>query len=417
MRVCQVTGEYPPMRGGVADYTAFLVAALARNGVSSVVITSEKALALRPEGVRGNPLPEVYGVPGWGYSSLGRIGEVVEGTRPDVVHIQYQTGAFGMHPAINLLPLWLRLRSHRPKVVVTFHDLRVPYLFPKAGPVRHLASSLLLAGADAVVATNAEDAAALSFGARSGSGAVERAGRFGPPLHRVPIGSNIPVNPVFGFEREQWRARLGVGSDQLLLCYFGFLAHSKGVDLLLGALGELARRGRNVKLVMIGGSAGDTNVSDRPYERQIRVQADEPTFRSRVLWTGFTGTEEVSANLLASDLCVLPFREGASLRHGTLIAAIAHGLPIVTTVPSPVPPLGESVRLVAGENCCLAPRNSLEGLVSAIEEVAGSPAVRERLSAGAKGLADHFRWDTIARRTLRLYQGLTGLEENRSPAV
>ena len=34
---------------------------------------------------------------------------------------------------------------------------------------------------------------------------------------------------------------------------------------------------------------------------------------------------------------MLPYREGASLRHGSLMAALAHGLPIVSTqVPADV---------------------------------------------------------------------------------
>ena len=403
MKVCLVTGEYPPMRGGVADYTAFLSAALSRHGVSTSVITSERARALRPEAPTNGTTAEVYTVPSWDYRCLRRIGEIVQATRPDVLHLQYQTGAFGMHPAINLLPLWLRSARNRPRLVVTFHDLRVPYLFPKAGPIRGLATTLLVLGSDATVTTNAEDAARLIHRRRDGH---PRAGRFGPSVHRIPIGSNIPVSPPPNYDRALWRARLAVGDDQLLLSYFGFLAPSKGVDLLMVTLGELLRKGHNVKLVMIGGSAGDTSTVDRSYERQIRTQADQPTHRGRVLWTGFTGPEEVSANLLASDICVLPFREGASFRHGTLVAAIVHGLPIVTTAPPPLPPLHDGLQLRSGENCYLAPPSNVAGLVAAVERVASSEALRSRLAAGARALGDLFCWDVIASQTLRMYQAL-----------
>jgi len=408
VKVCLVTGEYPPMRGGVADYTAFLAAALARYDVATTVVTSSKALAGRTRSDRAASTAEVIPVADWGYGSWRRVIEVVEGTRSDVVHVQYQTAAFGMHPAINLLPVRLRLVPARPRVAVTFHDLRVPYLFPKAGPVRQLANVLLVAGADAVVTTNAEDAARLAPGRKRSAvpdGTRDRVGRFGPPLYRIPIGSNIPVSPSSGYDRVQWRARLGVGPDQLLLSYFGFLAPSKGVDLLLAALGELVRRGRNVRLLMIGGSAGDTSVSaDRAYERQIRARTDEPTYRGRVLWTGFTGPEEVSANLLASDVCVLPFREGASCRHGTLVAAIVHGLPIVTTAPPALSPLRDGIELRSGENCYLVPPEDVGRLVDAVEEVAASEALRIHLAEGARALGEHFRWDTIARQTIRMYQ-------------
>ena len=41
MRVCLVTGEFPPQQGGVGDYTAELSKALAGLGVEPHVITSQ----------------------------------------------------------------------------------------------------------------------------------------------------------------------------------------------------------------------------------------------------------------------------------------------------------------------------------------------------------------------------------------
>ena len=52
------------------------------------------------------------------------------------MHIQYQSAAYGLHPAVNYLPWRLRALQHRPAIGATFHDLRFPYIFPKAGPLR-----------------------------------------------------------------------------------------------------------------------------------------------------------------------------------------------------------------------------------------------------------------------------------------
>ena len=407
MKVCLVTGEYPPMRGGVADYTHFLAEALARYGAETSIITSEKVRVSHSQ-ASSALRADVSTVPNWGHRGIGQAVEIIRAIRPDVVHVQYQAGAFDLNAAISTLPWRLRARSDRPRTVVTFHDLKVPYLFPKAGPLRRLANAALVYGADAVVATNAEDAARLAFPA-AGGGDVERALRFGPRLARVPIGSNIPVSPPAGFDRAQWRSRLGVAPDQLLLSYFGFLVPTKGVDVLVAALRELRRRGCGVKLAMIGGSSADLSVSaDRSYEQLIRQQTDQPDLRGSVLWTGFTGREEVSANLLASDVCVLPFREGASLRHGTLIAAIAHGLPIVTTAAPAVPRLREGLELLSGVNCLLTAVDDPSAIVDAIEKLASSPELRVRLADGARRLGEGFRWDAIARQSLLTYQAILG---------
>src|SRR5438105_13054936 len=53
-----------------------------------------------------------------------------------VVHVQYQAAAFGMTLPVHLLPRYFRRRAPGRKVFVTFHDLKVPYLFPKAGRLR-----------------------------------------------------------------------------------------------------------------------------------------------------------------------------------------------------------------------------------------------------------------------------------------
>ncbi len=66
---------------------------------------------------------------------------------------------------------------------------------------------------------------------------------------------------------------------------------------------------------------------------------------------------EVSANLLAADCAVLPYREGASLRHGSLMAALAHGLPIVSTTLTgcPAEAMKQFPMLEHGENALLTP--------------------------------------------------------------
>jgi hypothetical protein len=78
-----------------------------------------------------------------------------------VVNIQYQPAAYNMNSAaINFLP-W-RLKNV-VKTAVTFHDLRVPYLFPKAGRLRQTAVNFLARSADGVIATNPADYQSLSL--------------------------------------------------------------------------------------------------------------------------------------------------------------------------------------------------------------------------------------------------------------
>jgi len=381
------------MQGGVGDYTRELGRALRQLEHAVLAITSSRASSPQPPHASQDAFePELRPVvASWNWSSWACILRTAREWRPDVLHVQYQTAAYGMHPAINLLPLRLRLEKSRPCTVVTFHDLRVPYLFPKAGAVRRWINRELARRCDAVVATNSEDHQTLA--------AWPLARR---ALRLIPIGSNIHPQLPQGYERSAWRARLGVSQDETLLCYFGFLNDSKGGETLVRTLAELARRGRQVKLLMIGGQVGDSDPTNLTYLERVRGLIAELGMTERVLWTGYTSTEEVSANFASGDICLLPYRDGASYRRGSFMAALAHGMPIVSTTPRiPV----ES--LLHGENVWLVPPANHTAAADAVEALA-SPEMRTRLRHGALELASQFSWEGIAAQTAQLYSEILG---------
>src|SRR5207249_160970 len=152
-RLLLITGEFPPAQGGVGDYTCRLGVALQGKGVCVRVLTRGQGSGVRGQGKSKiqNPKSKIpLLAPRITISATLRA---LRGTRSQIAHIQYQTGAYEMRPTVNLLPLILRRRWGGP-TVVTFHDLRVPYLFPKAGPVREWANRLLARTADVAIATN-----------------------------------------------------------------------------------------------------------------------------------------------------------------------------------------------------------------------------------------------------------------------
>ena len=152
---------------------------------------------------------------GWGWRLLREIPACARAVGADWVHVQYQTAAYGMHPAINALPRFLRRQGLR--AAWTYHDLRVPYLFPKAGNrLRDRVTRLPLRAADAVIVTNQSDWESVRAQTRPGQ------------LHRIPIGSDIESRQFSDGERRERRAMRGYGGDQLVLGYFGFLERQQG---------------------------------------------------------------------------------------------------------------------------------------------------------------------------------------------
>ena len=383
MKVLLISGEFPPSQGGVGDYTREIGLALHDLGGEVHVATSTQAQPV--PGLTIHPI-----VKRWTWGCWRSLLSLVRRHEPDVIHIQYQAAAYAMHPAINFLPRRVRLLgAHRPRTVVTFHDLKVPYLFPKAGPLRRWVVNELARSSDVAITTNHEDFEALS-------------GELALPPALIPIGSNIAPRLPAEYDRDVWRARWGASPGALLLCFFGFINDRKGVDTLLRALKLLCaepQAAANPQLLFIGGQTGASDPTNVAYLAHIQALIAELSLADRVHWTGYLPAGEVSASFLSADLCVLPFRDGVSFLHGTFHAALAHGVPILTTRPRvPLP------ELIDGENVALVPPMDPPALAAAIQRLAADPDLRRSLGAGARLLAEEFRWDKIAADTLALYR-------------
>jgi glycosyltransferase involved in cell wall biosynthesis len=392
MKIGLVTGEYPPLEGGVGAFTQELAQALAALGHAVHIITDRRARPgsgqrlwrdlLQPVDLGFAILHPV--VKKWRWPALWAVADVTIRYELDVVNLQYQAAAYDMHsPAINWLP-W-RLRGVTT-TAVTFHDLRVPYLFPKAGRLRETTVTFMARHAKGAIVTNQADYNALTA-------------RVYTPTRQIPIGSNIATYVPDQAEIEAARVSLGLKPADCLLGYFGFLNESKGADTLLHALAGLAA---NTHLVFIGGQTGSSDPSNnQAFLAQLRQLIADLGLEERVHWTGFLPDQRVSTFLHAADLMVMPYRDGVSLRRGTLMAVLAHGRPLLTTSPaSPTPELAH------GQNVWLVPPEEAESVRQAAHALLADPALRGRLGENAARLSSSFSWDKIAGETAVFFTDL-----------
>jgi glycosyltransferase involved in cell wall biosynthesis len=379
MRIGQITGEYPPMQGGVGAFTQELSRALAALGHEIFVFTDHRA-------EKSNGLIHVTAdAHTWGWGALGRIRRWSQAQKLDVVNIQYQAAAYNMAAFVHILPV----RLDDVRVVTTFHDLLVPYLFPKAGPLRYQAVLTLARSSDGVIVTNRGDQERLVSEKSIAS------------LRHIPIGSNIKPEPPSDYNRAVWRAALGFQPDDIVVGYFGFLNASKGIETLLQAV-RIARNGNQpVKLLMIGGRTGSSDPSNIVYAREVEEMIEDLGLIDHINWTGFVDGPAVSGHLLAADLIALPYRDGVSLRRGSLMAALAHGCTIITTHPEiEIPEL-------SGDKCLrLIPTDSPTALAIAIEDLADNPELCQQMGRNARDLAQEFTWESIAARTAAYFEEL-----------
>jgi glycosyltransferase involved in cell wall biosynthesis len=211
------------------------------------------------------------------------------------------------------------------------------------------------------------------------------------PLTQIPIGSNIEAYSPNHIEIAEAREQLHMTDSDCLIGYFGFLNESKGADALLHALSGLES---NFHLVFIGGQTGASDPTNVHYMQHMKSIVVELGLTDRVHWTGFLSDKRVSTYLHAADMLAMPYRDGASLRRGTLMAALAHGRPLITTTPADPTP-----EIQHGENAWLVPVNDTTALEKAIMVLASDPLLRDSLGGKATDTARLFSWEHIATET------------------
>lgn len=402
MKIGLITGEFPPMEGGIGAFTAELAKAMAAEGHEVHILTHRRAKIARPrersktmgEAIQrlGNTwepqeLPYAFVHPRfkrWNWKEMSMIADISIRHDLDILNVQYQAAAFNMrNPAINFFPYRVNPLA---KSVTTFHDLRVPYLFPKAGALRKRAVYRLAKGSHGTIVTNPANKHELE------EQNVQMAHHA-----MIPIGSNIPAAHVNHLEIAENRKKLGLADGQILLGYFGFLNPSKGASDLINLMEQLDER---FHLAFIGGETGASDTFNNSYYLDsVRKEITEKGLEDRIHWTGFVSEKRVSAWLKTADMMVLPYQDGVSTRRGSLMAALSHGRPIVSTQAEYINPV-----LKDGDNMLLFSAGNIQAFKEKVMLLADNPELATQMGKAAEETSKGFSWANIAKSTLSFYE-------------
>lgn len=366
MRIGLVTGEYPPMEGGIGAHCRELARELTHQGHSVFVYSDSRSEE------PGSQVALKHNQGRWRIGALVSINRWAVDNKLDVVNLHYQTAAFQMSPFVHWLPDAVSV-----PVVTTFHDLRYPYLFPKAGRLRDWIVMRLARASEGVISTNHEDYARL---------------KLLPRAALIPIGSSVKTDLPPDFDRLRWRASLSAPETDYVVAHFGFINHTKGVETLLRAARTLLDKALPVRIWLIGGRTGTSDPTNAQYANAVQDLAARLNMADRVVWTGFLSNSEVAACFAACDVVALLYSDGASYRRSSLMAAVAQGAAILTTEPAVTIPVFRD-----GLNMRLVPPFDAHIAAGALAELWNDPDLRSRLRAGAKELAGEFNWPEIAR--------------------
>jgi glycosyltransferase involved in cell wall biosynthesis len=151
--------------------------------------------------------------------------------------------------------------------------------------------------------------------------------------------------------------------------------------------------------LLIGGRTGSSDPTNAEYAAQVENLIDSLGVKDQVITTGYLEPREVSRALLVCDVMLLPYVDGASLRRGSLLAAIAHGRAIVTTEPRY--PIGG---LTNEESILYVRSNDPAALAATVQRVLMDESLRARLQANVSEAAKLYTWDRIAAQTIEVFE-------------
>ena len=361
-----VTGEYPPAPGGVSDYSYAVASGLVDAG-EAVHVWCPEASGARTE----QPGVEVHPVAGtWSASDFLRM-DVALGRLPGRKRllVQWVPHAYGRRSLNVAFCRWIRRRARAGDILdVMVHE---PCLAFGEGSVRQdvaaavhrLMLALLLSRARRVwvaIPAWAETLRPWTFG---------RDVRF----CWLPVPSTIPIADFNGAVA-QLKSRVLTSPDGLIVGHLGTYSPAILRQLcavlppLLAAVPELQ--------VQLLGRGGELVLDE--------LRAVLGTNGQRVRASGPLSAGELSCHMQACDLMMQPYPDGASTRRTTLMAALAHGLPVVTTLGRLSEPFWRDSEAVAA-----VPAGDLPALAKEVSALAREPERRHRLGAAARATYDN----------------------------
>jgi glycosyltransferase involved in cell wall biosynthesis len=332
MKILMVSTEYPPMRGGVGRYAAKLVQALRKkdDGVEVDVVCNPDGngefRGISPSNQRNSDI-------------LLKI--VEEQSRPDVVHVQFEPGLYGLvlDPANSsssrtfIDPFYRRckvpivttfhsaytLREWMGQAMIVKHHGRIGKVgIPLRAAIRTWKS---LVNYEAFHDINKEKLKLSNAGICFSKYMSTRIGGGNVIYHGADPALSSPVS------KAEARGRFSLPQDKMIAVAIGFSTATKGWDILSKI--EMP----NGWIMVLNSSKGHFNKEeqDLSYGIQDRRNKDNNDKATKVidLQRGFLTDEELSMLFYASDIVVLPYKITSG--SGVMFDALAHRVPFVAS--------------------------------------------------------------------------------------
>jgi glycogen(starch) synthase len=207
-------------------------------------------------------------------------------------------------------------------------------------------------------------------------------------LRVIPIGIDPSRFKNRNVDRNRVRQKYGIGPDEKLVLFVGRLTNQKGCEYLIRAIPYVTRF-FNVKLLIAG---------EGYLKGELESIAVASGVRSRTIFAGYVGDDDLTNLFLSSDLMVVP---SVYEPFGVVaLEAMAAGLPVVA---SNVDGLAEIIN--HEENGILVFARDSSSIAWGISRILSDPENTQRMTQNAFGdIESRFSWKAVATDTLNSYR-------------
>ena len=419
IRILMVSPEYPPINGGVGRYTHNLVNELKRQGLEVYVACDNRGkgdfLGLCPKNMHNSEI----------------LLDLVNKIKPDVVHIQYEPGLYG-----------LELHSLRPNsihttidsfynkckipIVTTFHSefnfrqwMRIPQininkkesLSNSEKGTSDKKSKLLSSLRDSLDNINTYWKYIINYEAfqnqnkekllKSNAGIVfsdyMKAIIDTKRINKSQSSSKVkllyhgaePATSINGISKKDARTRfpsLPQSKKDRVALAFGFMTVGKGWDII-----EKMRVPDNWTIVI----SSSVNHTTGERIRLDNLTSAQCAYRKINLSQEFLPEEDLSALFIASDAVLLPYKLTSG--SGVMFDALGHGIPFIA---SDLPFFKE----FASKGLGIATKRTPNSFVDALLELDNN---YDKYQKAIEGFKNYLKWNIVARNHIELYNSIT----------
>ena len=316
LKVLMISTEYPPMQGGVGGYCKKLVDSLRREGVQVFVVCNED----------GNG--DLNGISPKNQDNSIVLLNIVKEVEPDVVHVQYEHGLYGIHldpinPRRTHTNIELFYRECTVPIVTTFHSaytftqwmrLVVPLNNRKFGSIGTLLRMAYDYWTHLINYGSFNSLNKRKIG-RNKAGVVfsKYLANMIPGSTLIYHGAEPSISPPL--DRKEVRKILLLPEDTNIALAIGFTTATKGWDVI-----RKMRIPKDWKVVI--------NTSRNHYGREkLNVKFENEGVIN--LNRGFLSDKELSLLFYCVDALILPYKVASG--SGVMYDGLAHGVPFISS--------------------------------------------------------------------------------------